>query len=152
MSSSRTPGPFREKPAMTGATLLGGLVLAVLVLAAPAAAHTPAQEAAGPLASGRFGGTAAAVVGLIGVVAGALALARPGGRPGTGTGRRGALVALVAGPVAMVFGGLFTATADGGLGTGNGLGGSVVALLLGLTATSLGAPALARSRRAVRSG
>ncbi|MZE76985.1 hypothetical protein GTY57_08130 [Streptomyces sp. SID5475] len=61
-------------------------------------------------------------------------------------------MALTAGPLAMVLGGLFAATAGGGLGTGNGLGGSVVALLLGLIATSLGAPALARSRRAVRSG
>ena len=58
------------------------------------------------IGSGRLVPTVAAVVGLIGVVLGGLALARSAGRIGTGNGRRGAIVALVLGPIGLVIGGL----------------------------------------------
>jgi hypothetical protein len=120
-----------------------------LALAAPAAAHVLAQPVAGTYAmsTGRLGASSAAVLGLVGVVIGGLALARPTSRIGTGSGRLGALVALVAGLIAMALGGLVAATADGGVGTGNGLGGAYVALGVGLIAVIVGGLALGRSRR-----
>ena len=114
---------------LAAAALVGGFGLA-----APAAAHVSVQPAAASnyaMSSGRLGATAAAVLGLIGVVIGGLAMARPAGRFGTGSGRLGAIVALAAGLIAMALGGLVVATADGGIGTGNGLGGAIVALVLG---------------------
>jgi hypothetical protein len=128
----------------------GALMSVRLVLAAPAAAHVSVQPAAASIyamSSGRLGATVAAVLGLIGVVIGGLALARPAGRFGTGSGRLGAVVALAAGLIAMALGGLVVATSDGGIGTGNGLGGAIVALVVGLIAMVLGGLALAHSRR-----
>ncbi|MEU4997954.1 DUF6223 family protein [Streptomyces sp. NPDC021622] len=104
------------------------------------------------MSAGRLGATTAAVLGLIGVVIGGLALARPAGRIGTGTGWLGAGAALAAGLTAVALGGLVTATADGGLGTGNGLGGAVVALVVGLIAIVIGGLALARARRTASAG
>src|SRR5258705_13050461 len=70
---------------------------------------------------GRLGATVAAVVGLISVVIGGLALARSAGRIGTGSGRLGAIVALVVGLIGMVLGGLHLARSAGfGSVTGNG--------------------------------
>ena len=100
------------------------------------------------IGSGRLVPTVAAVVGLISVVTGGLALARSG-RTGTGNGNGGAraTVALVAGLVSVVVGGLHAADSAGGLGTGNGLAGAVVAVVLGLIGAVTGGLALARSRR-----
>lgn len=53
----------------------------------------------------------AALLGLAGVVAGALALVRPAGRVGS----RGAVVALAAGPAGTVIGGAILLTAEGDL-------------------------------------
>jgi hypothetical protein len=111
----------------------------------------PAAAAAYDLSSGRLGAMVAAVLGLVGVVLGGLALARPAGRFGTGKGRLGAGVALAAGLTGIVLGGLLVATADGGVGTGNGLAGAVVAMVVGLIATALGGLAMARSRRTLTS-
>lgn len=120
-----------------------GLVPSGLVLAAPVtAAGFDTSTYGRPVAS------AAALLGLAGVVVGWLALARPAGRFGTGGGRGGAVAALAAGLAAVAFGGLVAAASDGGLGTGNGLGGAFVALATGLAATALGARAVARTRRA----
>jgi hypothetical protein len=58
------------------------------------------------MSPGRIGAIVAAVVALIGVVLGGLALARSAGRIGTGNGRRGAIVALVLELIGMVIGGL----------------------------------------------
>jgi len=55
---------------------------------------------------GRFEANVAAVVGLISLVVGGLALARSAGRIGTGNGRAGAIVALVLGLIGMNLGGL----------------------------------------------
>jgi Family of unknown function (DUF6223) len=117
-------------------------------LAAPAA-HLSAQQAAvsaSTMTPERLGATAAALLALIGVVLGGLALARSTGRTRTGPGQRGAIAALVLGLIGMALGGLVVATADGGLGTGNGLGGGIVALALGLIGMALGGLALGRSR------
>jgi Family of unknown function (DUF6223) len=119
-------------------------------LAAPAAAQVSVQPAAVnayTLTPKRIMASGAAVTGLIGAVIGGLALARSGGRIGTGNGRRGAIVALMLGPIAVVIGGLVVATADGGLGTGNGLAGGAVAMMVGLIGMALGGLALSRSRR-----
>jgi hypothetical protein len=122
-----------------------------LMLAASAAAHVSVPSTAAnvyAMSYGRLGASVAAVLGLIGVVIGGLALARPAGRVGTASGPRGAILALAAGLIAMALGGLVVATSAGGIGTGNGLGGAIVALVVGLIATAVGGLALARARRA----
>lgn len=107
---------------------------------------TPASAAGGTgIGSGRLVPTVAAVVGLIGVVVGGLALSA--GRIGTGNGRRGAIAAGVAGLISVVVGGLHSANSAGGFGTGNGLAGAIVAMVVGLISMVLGGLALARSRR-----
>ncbi|MFJ1564513.1 DUF6223 family protein [Streptomyces erythrochromogenes] len=80
----------------------------------------------------------AAVLGLIGVVAGWRALRR--------SSRTGAVGTLSTGLIALALGGTVAATAPGGLGTGSGLGGAYVGMLVGLIAAALGGRALARSR------
>jgi hypothetical protein len=94
------------------------------------------------LTSGRLVSTSAALVALIGVVAGGLALAS-----GSAPGRAGAGIGL--GLIGVVVGGFSAATADGGLGTGSGLGGAVAAVALGLLAVVLGGLAQLRRRRAM---
>jgi Family of unknown function (DUF6223) len=127
-----------------------GVCIAISIGGSTAAAADYPQPAASvyTMSSGRLGSIVAALVGLIGVVIGGLAL-RSAGRIGTGSGRLGAIVALVAGLIGMALGGLVVATADGGVGTGNGLGGGIVALVVGLISMVLGGLALARSRRRV---
>lgn len=130
--------------ALAAAALFGGLVYAVLVAAQ---VSEPAATTVYGLTPRRLWATTAAVLALVGVVIGGLALARSAGRMGTGNGRMGAIVALVAGLIAVVNGGLNLASAEGGPGTGNGVVGGAVALVLGLIAMALGGLALARSRR-----
>ena len=115
----------------------------------PAAAHASVEQSAAVtgMTSGRLGPTAAAFVGLFGMISGALALTRAGGRVSTNTRSVAAVVSLVAGLTAVILGGLFAATADGGPGTGNGIVGAVIAVVLGLISTTLGGLTLARSRR-----
>ncbi len=116
-----------------------------------AAAHVSVQSAAvdpSTLIADRLWTTTAAVLALVGVVIGGLALARSAGRIGTGTGRRGAVVALAAGLAGAAIGGLVVAAAQGGPGTGYGIVGGFVALMVGLIGMVLGGLALARSRRA----
>jgi hypothetical protein len=131
--------------ALTAAALFGGLVHAVLV-----AAHV--SESAATTVYGltprRLWATTVAVLALVGVVIGGLALARPASPLGTAWGRLGA-VTLVAGLVAVVNGGLVLAIANGGPGSGNGVVGGAAALVLGLIATVLGGLALARHRIAL---
>ena len=87
-------GAYRESLVMAGVVPRSGR--------APASA---AQVVIGT-GSGRLGATVAALVALIGVVIGGLALARSAGRIGTGNGRDGAIAAVVAGLIGMVLGGL----------------------------------------------
>jgi hypothetical protein len=93
--------------------------------------------------SGRLVPTAAAVVGLLSVAVGGLALARSR----SGGARTAAVLALLAGLISAFAGGLHAANSTGGLGTGNGLAGAVVAVVLGLIGMAIGGLALARSRR-----
>ena len=118
-----------------------------LILAAAHVSVQPAAIDAYTLTADRLLATTVAVLALVGVVIGGLALARSAGRIGTGNGRMGAIVALVAGLIAVGNGGLNLAIARGGPGTGNGVVGGAAALVLGLIATALGGLALARSRR-----
>ena len=85
--------------ALAAAALFAGLVHAVLV-----AAHVsePAATTVYGLTPRRLWATTAAVLALVGVVIGGLALARPASRFGTASGRLGAIVALVVGPIAVV--------------------------------------------------
>jgi Family of unknown function (DUF6223) len=135
--------------ALAAAALFGGLVHAVLV-----AAHLsePAATTVYGLTPRRLWATTVAVLALVGVVIGGLALRRSAGRISTGNGRLGAIVALVAGLIAVVNGGLNLAIAKGGPGSGNGVVGGAAALVLGLVATALGGLTLARSRRRVGAG
>lgn len=130
-------------------TTVAVIPLSGLVFAMPAAAHAAVQPTAAVtgMTAGRLGPTLTALVGLIGVIGGTLALTCFGGRIGTATRVRGAIVALVAGPISVVLGVLFTATAAGGPGTGNGIVGAVIAAVLGMIGTTLGGVAMARSRR-----
>jgi hypothetical protein len=129
---------------LVAAALFVGLVYAVMV-----AAHVsePAATTVHGLTPRRLWATTVAVLALVGVVIGGLALRQSASRIGTGNERMGAIVALVAGLIAVVNGGLNLAVATGGPGTGNGVVGGAVALVLGLIAMALGGLALARSRR-----
>jgi hypothetical protein len=129
--------------ALAAAVLFGGLVHAVLV-----AAHLsePAATTVHGLTPRRLWAATVAVLALVGVVIGGLALARRTSRFGTASGRLGAIVAPVAGLIAVVNGGLNLAVANGGPGTGNGVVGAAAALVLGLIAMVLGGLAMARSR------
>ena len=93
------------------------------------------------LGTGRTIPSVAALVGLVSVIAGGIALLRPA------TGRIGAPVSLLLGVISAGVGGFHAAYAAGGVGTGNGLAGAIVAVVLGLIGIVLGALAFARSRR-----
>jgi hypothetical protein len=130
--------------ALAAAALFG--VLAYVVLVAADVSEPATTTVQGPTPR-RLWATAAAALGLGGVVIGGLAMRRSAGRIGPGNGRRGAIAALVAGLIAAVNGGLNMAVATGGLGSGNGVAGGAAALVLGLVGMILGGLALARSRR-----
>lgn len=126
--------------------VFGGLVYAVLM-----AAHVsePAATTVYGLTSRRLWATTAAMLALVGVVIGGLALVRPASRFGPISGRLGAILALAAGIIAVVNGGLNLAVANGGPGTGNGVVGAAAALVLGVIAMAEGGVFLTRSRRLV---
>jgi hypothetical protein len=123
----------------TGIVVMAGMGL---IAAAPTAAGATG------LGAGRLVPSVAALVGLVGVVLGGLALVRSARRIGTRTVRRGAVAAGVAGLTSLVVGGLHAANAAGGIGTGSGLAGAIVAIGLGVVSMVLGGLALARFRRA----
>jgi hypothetical protein len=129
---------------LASAALFGGLVYVVLVSANVA---EPAATTVHGLTPRRLWATTVAVLALVSVVIGGLALRRSAGHIGPVRGKTGAIVALVAGLIAVVNGGLNLALATGGPGTGNGVVGGAAALVLGLIAMALGGLALARSRR-----
>jgi hypothetical protein len=135
--------------AVAAAAVFAGLVHAVLV-----AAHVsePAASTVYGLTVRRLWATAAALLALVGVVVGGLALVRPVRRFGTASGRLRAILALVVGLIAAVNGGLNVAVATGGPGTGNGVVGGAAAFVLGLIAVATGALALARSRPTLEPG
>jgi len=135
-----TPFSPRHLIAAAAAALLVGFGLATPAAAQPDAVPVFAMT------PGRLGASMAALVALIGMVIGGLALARA---RRTGDGLRGGVVALVAGLIGSALGALVVATAGGGLGTGHGLGGGIVALVAGSISVVLGGLARARSRRTV---
>jgi hypothetical protein len=106
-----------------------------------------AADGAIVITTGRARAIVAAVVGLISLVIGGLALARSAGRIGAGNGRAGAIVALALGLIGMVLSVAHLGSSTGGFGTGSGRAGAIVALALGLIGMNLGGLALARSRR-----
>lgn len=130
--------------ALAVTALFGGLVYGVLV-----AAHVsePASITVYGVTARRLWATTVAMVALVGVAIGGLALARPASRFGTDSGRLGAIVVLVAGLIAVSNGWLNLAVAKGGPGTGNGVVGGAAAFVLGIIALALGGLALARCRR-----
>src|SRR5215510_13167531 len=129
--------------ALAAAALFGGLVHAVLVVAH---VSEPAATTVYGLTPRRLWATTIAVLALVGMVIGGLALSRPASRFGTASGRLGAIVATGAGLIAVVNGGLNLAIANGGPGTGNGVVGGAVGFAVGLIALALGGLALARCR------
>jgi hypothetical protein len=130
--------------ALAAAALFGGLVHIVLVVAH---VSEPAASTVYGLTPRRLWATSIAMLALVGVLIGGLALARPASRFGTASGLLGAIVALVAGLIAVVNGWLNLAIANGGPGTGNGVVGGAAAFVLGLVALVLGMLAMVRSRR-----
>jgi hypothetical protein len=84
---------------LAAVALFCGLVCAVLLAAR---FSEPAVITVQGLTLRRLWATMAALVALVGVVLGALALARPGSRVGSASGRLGATLALVAGLIAIV--------------------------------------------------
>lgn len=132
-----------------GAILFAGLVHAVLV-----AAHVsePAATTVYGLTIRRLWATTVAVLALVSVAIGGLALVRPAGRFSSGSSRRGPIVALVVGLIATVNGALNVAVANGGPGTGNGVVGGAAAFVLGLIGIAIAGLALARRRTAVHPG
>ena len=95
----------------------------------------------GAITSGRARSLVGAVVGLISVVIGGLALAR--------NWRAGAIVALALGLIGMILSVVHLSMFTGGFGTGSGRAGAIVALVLSLIGMSLGGLALARSHRSL---
>lgn len=100
----------------------------------------------GGIGAGRLVPTAAAVVGLLGVAFGWLALTRSSRH--SGAGRLYGFAAGTAGLIGAAVGGLHAANAAGGFGTGNGLAGAIVAIVMGLIGLVLCGLALARHRGA----
>jgi len=113
-------------------------------LATPSAAQAVSVS---PLAvtPGRLAASLAALIGLIGVAAGAVSLARA--RRSDNAPRRGNL-ALLAGLISMAVGGLVVTTAKGGFGTGHGLGGGILALVAGSLSVTLAGLTRTCARRA----
>jgi xanthosine utilization system XapX-like protein len=108
-----------------------------------------ALAAGGGIGSGRLLPSAAAAVGLTGIILGRQVLRQ---NRQAANGKTRALVATVLGLISLMIGGLHAANAAGGFGTGNGLAGAIVAILLGLIGTILGGAALARIKSANKSG
>ena len=122
-------------------------LLLCIALVAALSATTLAQVSTEPrdptsygMTSGRLVATVSAVLALIGVVSGGLALARR-------VGKLGAIVAVIGGLIGTAAGGYIVAT-SAGVGTGGGKLGAFVALVLGLISLALAAAALVRGRPA----
>jgi hypothetical protein len=92
------------------------------------------------MTSGRLSSMIGALVGLISVVCGALAL-----RPSSGIRfkKRGAMIGLVGGLICIVLSIAHLVRATGDLGTGSGKLGAIVAMVLGVTGMVLGGLAMA---------
>ena len=98
------------------------------------------------ITTGRLTSIIAAVVGLISVVIGRLALSRSGRR--AGSGQFMSIVAIVIALISTILAVYHLARTTGGFGTGKGRAGAIVALVIGLVGITLGVKALFRSRTA----
>lgn len=132
---------------LAATALFAGLVHAVLVAAQ---LSEPAATTVYGLTSRRLWATTTAVLALVGVIIGGVALARPASRFGTASAPKrfpiGTSIALVAGLIAVLNGGLNLAVANGGPGTGNGVVAAAGALVLGLIAMALGGLGMTMTR------
>lgn len=140
-----------ERASFLNATLILAVAISIFAILSPIGISGQTGQPADPssygVTPGRLGANVAALLGLIGVVIGILALVRPSSRLGTASGRLGAIISLAAGLIGITLGGLVAVISGGRIGTGGGFAGAIVALVLGLIATALGGVALARSRR-----
>lgn len=123
----------------------GCLMTAVAAVLTPIGWATPAAaspEAVSALAVtwGRLGGGLAALISLVGVMVGGLALTR------TRHWRLARTVALLAGAAGIAIGGVVLARADGGFGSGHGLAGGIFGVALGLLSVSFAGVARRRIR------
>jgi hypothetical protein len=130
--------PIRQRIAVV-TSLIWGFALAT---PCPAQADSVSPFALTPE---RLAASLASLIGLVGVAAGGLALARA--RRSANAPRR-ANLALLAGLISIAVGGLVVATAKGGLGTGHGLGGGILALVAGSMSVTLAGLTRTRARRA----
>src|SRR5262245_2485037 len=105
---TRTRSQLRVGRAAIAASASG--LLAELGFGTPAAAQGVIATG-----SGRAGATVAALVALIGVIVGGLALGRSRAGIGAGKGRDGAVVALVTSLMGMALAGLHLATSNGAI-------------------------------------
>ncbi|HMF71933.1 MAG TPA: DUF6223 family protein [Flavitalea sp.] len=96
------------------------------------------------ITTGRLWSIVAAVVGLIGVIVGWMALAHSARR--ISSRRLMGIVALALGLIGVVLSGLHLARTTGGFGTGKGRAGAIVALVVALIGMVLGRLVLARLR------
>jgi succinate dehydrogenase hydrophobic anchor subunit len=130
--------------ALAGVALFGWFVHLVLL-----AAHVsePATNTVYGITSKRLWASIIALLALVGVIFGWLALRKSEGRIGIRKGKRRAIVAVVAGLIAVATGGLNLALATGGPGSGNGVVAGAAAIVLGLIAIVFGGLALMRSTR-----
>lgn len=140
-----------ERASFLNAMLILAVAISIFAILSPIGISGQTGQPADPssygVTPGRLGANVAALLGLIGVVIGILALVRPSSRLGTASGRLGAIISLAAGLIGITLGGLVAVISGGRIGTGGGFAGAIVALVLGLIATALGGVALARSRR-----
>jgi hypothetical protein len=106
------------------------------------------QSAPTGMTDGRARALVGAVVGLLGLIIGGLALARSAGLIGNGSGRNGAVVALVLGLIGLILSVVHLGSSStGGFGTGGGRAGAIVGLVLGSIGMILGGLVLILSRR-----
>ena len=96
--------------------------------------------------AGRTRATVAAIVALISLIIGGLAL-RSATRIGSGNGRAGAIVSLLLGLIVIVLSVVHFGNFTGGFGSGSGRAGAIVALVLALISIILGGLALTLSHR-----
>lgn len=89
------------------------------------------------ITAGRARSIVTGVVGLISLIIGWRAKARP-----TGTGRSAVITALVLGVICVIFSIVQLSTTTGGFGTGGGKAGAIVAFALGMTGIILSGMAL----------
>jgi len=147
--SVETRRSMKRAFAIVLAVVAAGGVFAGLVHVVLVAAHVsePAANTVYGLTPRRLWATATALIALVSVGVGGLALSRALNRSGAASGRRPAILAMLVGLVAAVSGGLNVAVATGGPGTGNGVVGGAAAFVMGLIGMAIGGLALTRSDR-----